>query len=180
MIAFLASLALVMADDDFDLGSSSNAKVTHKMFHSYDGLNWEERGVIQITSFGDKRRKPQVSVKNHKFEKEKLKNAENYYVRVDSSHSNNFFIQSSVPACYLFGSDLQDVITILYDVDSESISALNYKTEGKTCQKSSTALKLQTMAEILSTKEAIKPYFAPPKIETHEEKSFFSKYVKVI
>ena len=180
MLRLLLSLFLVLADDDFEIGSSTSNKLSHKLFHSYDGVVWEERGVIQFTTFADKRRKPQISVKNSKFEKEKLKNAENYFIRVESALGEGFYIQSSVPACFLFGSDLQDIISILYDSESESISAINYKTEGKACQKSSTAMKLQTVAEIVNTKEAIKPYFAPPKIETQEERSFFSKYVRNI
>lgn len=177
MFRLVLSLFLVFADEDFEIASSTSNKVSQKLFHSYDGVNWEERGVIQFTTFADKRRKPQISVKNSKFEKEKLKNAENYFIRVESTHSLGSFIQSSVPACFLFGSDLQDILSILYDSESESISVINYKTEGKTCQKSSTAMKLQTIAEIINTKEAIKPYFAPPKIETQEERSFLSKYV---
>lgn len=176
MLYFLFNLVLVFAEDDFEIGNSASNKVSHKLLHSYDGLSWEERGAIHLTTFSDKRRKPQISIKNQKFEKEKLKNAETYYIRVQSSTSEDF-VQSSTPGCYLLGSDLQDVISILYDHESENIVAINYKTEHKVCEKSTTALKLQTIAESISTKEAIKPYFAPPKIEAAEEKSFFSKYV---
>lgn len=179
MFYLLVSLALVLADDDFDVGSSASNKVSHKLLHSYDGVNWEERGIIHLSTFGDKRRKPQISVKNQKFEKDKLKNAETYYVRVVSNYSDDF-VQSSTPACYLLGSDLQDILNILYDSESDTIVSINYKTEHKICEKSTTALKLQTLSESISTKEAIKPYFAPPKIEAAEEKSFFSKYVNSI
>ena len=153
----------------------------NKLFHSYDGLNWEERGTIQLSLFGDKRRKPLIAVKNIKFEKDKLKSKERYYIGVYSEGDSGYLVQSSIETCYLFGSDLQDSISVLVDQENGQITAINYKTDSKICEKSTTALKLQTMAEVISTKEALKPYFALPKPEEiQEQQSFFRKYVRII
>lgn len=180
MIRVLLCLALTTAQDDFDLsGSTGSGKIAHKLFHSYDGVNWEVRGTIQLSIFGDKRRKPLISVKNTKFEKEKLNFKGNYYVGVYIEGESGFMVQSSAEACYLIGSDLQDIISVLVDSESGVITALNYKTEGKMCERTTTAQKIQTMAEVLSTREALKPYFALPKPEIEQENvSFLRKYVR--
>lgn len=170
----------VTGQEEFEL-SGQGGKVSHKLFHSYDGVVWEERGSIQLSVFGDKRRKPLITVKNTKFEKEKLKNTGIYHVGIYTQGEAGYLVQSSIPACYLIGSDLQDYIGVMVDQETGLITAINYKTESKTCEKHTTALKLQTMAEVLNTKEALKPYFALPKHEElQEQQSFFRKYVKSI
>jgi hypothetical protein len=180
MIVVLLCLAQVQSQDDFELSPQpSSNKITHKLYHSYDGRSWEERGSIHLSVFGDKRRKPLISVKNTKFDKEKLKQSQFYYVGVYSDEESGFVIQSSVPACFVLGSDLQDNINVLVDSETGGITAINYKTESKTCEKSTSALKLQTMAEVIHTKEAFKPYFAMPKpVEEQDQRSFFAKYVR--
>ena len=155
--------------------------MSHKLYHSYDGVLWEERGSIQLSVFGDKRRKPLISIKNTKFEKEKLKAKGTYHVGVYSQGDSGYLVQSSIPTCYLVGSDLQDYISVMVDQESGVITAINYKTETKLCEKTTTASKLQTMAEVINTREAMKPYFALPKHEeAQEQKSFFAKYVRVM
>ena len=182
MLRILALLAISFAEDEFELNTqTTSGKITHKLFQSYDGVNWEERGTIQLSVFGDKRRKPLISIKNTKFEKEKIKHNGNYYVGVYHEAENNFLISSSIPSCYVIGSDLQDIISVFVDQENGSIIGINYKTESKNCERTTTALRLQTMAEVVNTKEALKPYFAMPKPEDiQEQQSFFRKYVRVI
>jgi hypothetical protein len=182
MITILITLGIVLAQDEFELSSfSSGGKVSHKLYQSYDGVLWEERGVLQITTHGDKRRKPLISIKNSKFEKEKLKVNGIYHIGAYSEGDTGCMVQSSIPTCYLLGSDLQDIISVLTDSESGNIVAINYKPDSKICEKTTTALKIQTMVEAISTREAPKPYFIPPKVEElQEQQSFFRKYVRVI
>ena len=179
MLIFLVFFFIsVLAQDDFELNPMNTAsKLNIKLYHSYDGNNWEERGYIQLSAYGDKRRKPLITIKNTKFEKEKLRSSSSYFIGVYDE--SGFLVQSSLPACFLIGSDLQDLITVVLDPETGNISAINYKSEQPLCEKTTPALKLQTMAEVFSTKEAMRPYFATIKPEEiQEQQSFLRKYVR--
>jgi hypothetical protein len=50
--------------------------------HSYDGVNWENRGILQLTQHGDKRRRPWVTVNNQSFDKTKLDKEGLYFIGI--------------------------------------------------------------------------------------------------
>lgn len=174
LIAYLA-----YCDEDFDIPTiGSSVKSTMLLYHSYDGVNWEERGQILISSHGDKRRRPNITVKNDRFVIEKVDVDGLYYVGIYRDEKNKEFLQSAIRSCNLIASDLLDSITIYLDQEKGSVLALNYQASIPGCAFSTPARQPQTSAEAGMVKEAMKPIYTVPKIEDpQEQQGFFRKYV---
>lgn len=173
MLALLL-VAVVCADED--LPSSLNLNIP--LLHSYDGINWSERGLISILTQGDKRRKSSVKVKNDKFSKEQLNKEGLYYIGVRANGKEGELIQTAILSCNLIASSLMDDLVIYLDSDSGSVLSLNYKAAYNTCLYATNALKPATTAEIGTARETLRPVFAmkKPVTEEVEQQSFFRKY----
>ncbi|CAG9323300.1 unnamed protein product [Blepharisma stoltei] len=165
-------------DDDFDIPElGSSLKASYKLMHSYDGKNWEERGTITITSHGDKRRKPLISIKNHSFNKEKLDLDGLYYVGIYKDEDSKLLIQSAIRTCNLVAADLLDNVSVYLDLEKGQILAVNYQASLAGCAYSTSAAFPQTTMEVGMVKEALKPIYTLPKVEDpQEQQSFFRKY----
>lgn len=143
--------------------------------HSYDGVNWEARGVLNVRSTLNVRKQAgNASLKTTKFEKDKLDKNGFYYLRIKS---NDRYAQALVPSCQLIASDLQEKIVLFIDSDG---SLLHFNLNGTTrgCRMTTTAYKPKTTIDIGTQTEAHNIVFPVPKTEADKvaEPGFFRKY----
>ena len=170
----LSCFVLGFENTDFPAGT---IKLSFKLYQSYDGTTWEERGNVLVSSHGDKRRKPNVSVVNTSFAKQKVNPKGFYFVGMYSEGDKGKFLQAVVPSCNILGSDLLDTLQLQVNQETGEVLALEYFGATSSCSTLTTALKPQTAAYAVMPKEPSKPYFAPPKVEEPPEPGFFRKYV---
>lgn len=179
LLSVLCSLSSAQSDDDFLVPDTPQSRqLTLPVYHSYDGVNWETRGELTLTVQEERRRKSQGTLRTHTFEKARLRQGGMYYLAVGNEDKTR--IQTSLPACYLLGSDLLEKLTILLDPDTGRIISLAYTELSPICSTITSSVRPQTYIEIGSSVQALKPLFTVPKPvkSSEEEPSFFSKYVR--
>ena len=171
-------LALGQLDEDFLVPDTPQSRqLTLPVYHSYDGVNWETRGELSLTVQEERRRKSQGTLRTSTFEKSKLRQGGMYYVAIGNEDKTR--IQTSLPVCYLLGSDLLEKLTIHVDTDTGRIISLAYTDVSPICSSLTSSIRPQTYIEIGSSVQALKPLFTVPKPAKNpeDEPSFFSKYV---
>ena len=182
MLFFLLSLSIsqgsAQLDDDFLVPDTPQSRqLLLPVYHSYDGVNWENRGELTLTVHEERRRKSLGSLKTMAFEKGKLQ--EMYYLAVGNEDKSR--VQTSVPVCNLLGSDLLEKLTIYVDMETGRVVSLAYTEVSPICSHITSSIRPQTYIEIATSVQALKPLFTVPKPAKNpeDEPSFFSKYVKI-
>ena len=178
IFALLAFASGFIDEDDELFGSQSQLRVSIPLQHSYNGIDWEERGNIVISTQGDRRRKPSISIINHTFDKNKLDIKGFYYIRL--LNPSGSFVYSTVKTCSLISTDLLESIQLVMDQDTFEPVGLNYSS-GSACAERTPAKSIETIGDVLLFKEAGRPYFSPPKVISEaQQQGFLSRYWWVI